>query len=212
MGRVRRHPRPGFARRGDRLASGDVRRRIPPRRPVLDGRGLRVPHRRGPGVRRREDPRGPSRAERSCYGASPRRDAPRIAPGNSSGAVAKWSGSGLQIRYTSVRIRSAPPTASDDPALAGASPRVIPRLPSSIRGTCPWRTPPHPGRGVQIGVEARAYTFAHSDAVRMGVWRRMRGVSRLGSWGHGAVSRQSHGITAPVTMDRAPISRRYRAV
>ena len=35
--------------------------------------------------------------------------APSIAPGNDSGAVAKWSGSGLQIRYTSVRIRSAPP-------------------------------------------------------------------------------------------------------
>ena len=45
-----------------------------------------------------------------CYAsAPPGAIAPRIAPGNSSGAVAKWSGSGLQIRYTSVRIRSAPP-------------------------------------------------------------------------------------------------------
>jgi integrase len=35
--------------------------------------------------------------------------APRIATKNTIGAVAKWSGSGLQIRYTSVRIRSAPP-------------------------------------------------------------------------------------------------------
>ena len=39
----------------------------------------------------------------------PARNSPRKTLRNTIGAVAKWSGSGLQIRYTSVRIRSAPP-------------------------------------------------------------------------------------------------------
>src|SRR5579859_3368889 len=43
-----------------------------------------------------------------------------------AGAVAKWSGSGLQIRYTSVRIRSAPQAAPEGAAPARIGVRAAP--------------------------------------------------------------------------------------